>query len=352
METTDGPVAVITGVTGQDGSYLAEFLLNKGYSVHGLLRRTSNVPTERIEQLIENRKFRLHYCDVTDSQNVYEVLRNVEKLASHPPDEIYNLAAQSHVQVSFVMPHYTSQVDALGTLNLLNAIKEMGWSKTTRFYQASTSEMFGSSPPPQSETTPFHPRSPYAVAKLYAYWMTIQYREAHGMFAVNGILFNHESPRRGLNFVTRKVTRGVGQILRKEISCLFLGNLSSRRDWGHAKDYVRAMWLMLQQPKPHDLVIGTGISHSIRDLVVKAFRGINVEVVFEGEGVDEVGINKDTREVVVRVDRKYFRPTEVENLLADPRRAKKLLGWTPIYTFDSLIEEMVEHDCKQTRHTY
>jgi GDPmannose 4,6-dehydratase len=345
-------VAVITGVTGQDGSYLAEFLLEKGYHVHGLLRRTSNVPTERIELLVENRRFHLHYCDVSDSQNVHETLRTVEKISKHPPNEIYNLAAQSDVQVSFVMPHYTSQVDAMGTLNILNAIKEMGWIGVTKFYQASASEMFGSSPPPQSETTPFHPRSPYAVAKLYAYWMTVHYREAYGMFAVNGILFNHESPRRGLNFVTRKVTRGVGKILRKEKSCLFLGNLSSCRDWGHAKDYVQAMWLMLQQPKPRDLVIGTGIKHSIRDLVVKAFQCVKIDIVFEGAGEDEVGIDKKTRQVVVRVDKKYFRPTEVENFLADPSRAKKILGWKPTYTFDTLIEEMVEHDCKQSQHTY
>jgi GDPmannose 4,6-dehydratase len=345
-------VGIITGCTGQDGSYLSEFLLEKGYHVHGLLRRVSTIPTERIEHLISHPNFHLHYCDITDSQNVYETMRKIEKREGKPPDEIYNLAAQSHVGVSFTMPLYTANVDAIGALNILNVIKDLEWNKTTKFYQASTSELFGSTPPPQNEKTPFHPRSPYAVAKLYAYWITIHHREAYNIFAINGILFNHESPRRGLNFVTRKVTRAVGQILRGELDCLYLGNLNAIRDWGCAKDYVRAMWLMMQQKVPQDMVIGTGKAYSVRDLVVKAFQCVKIDIDFENSGVEEIGRDRKSGKVLVKVDPKYFRPTEVENLLADPTFAMTTLNWKPTYTFDMLIEEMVKSDLDRYNHKY
>jgi len=327
--------ALITGVTGQDGSYLAELLLEKGYHVHGLIRRSSNPPTARIDHLRNNPHFFLHYADLTDSISIYEVFRKF----STPIDEVYNLAAQSHVQISFQMPLYTSNVDGLGVLTLLDCIVNMCWARHTKFYQASTSELFGSSPPPQNEFTPFHPRSPYAVAKLYAYWMVKHYREAHDMFAVNGILFNHESPRRGLNFVTRKVTRAV--VLNQP---LVLGNLNAVRDWGHAKDYVEAMWLMLQQDAPHDLVIGTGITHSVRELVREAYGAVNRTIEFRGYGLDEVGYDKDTGEVCVTVDKKFFRLTEVENLQADPSLAREILKWSPKITFSEMIYEMVSKE--------
>lgn len=345
-------VAVISGVTGQDGSYLSEFLLAKGYHVHGLVRRCSHVPTERIEHILLDQNFHLHYCDLTDPQNIYEVLLKIERTEHRPPTEIYNLAAQSHVQVSFAMPMYTAQTDALGTLSFLNAIKELKWTECTKFYQASTSELFGSSPPPQNETTPFHPRSPYAVAKLYAYWITVNYREAYGLFAVNGILFNHESPKRNVSFVTRKITRAVGQIVRGESDCLRLGNLNAKRDWGHSKDYVRAMWMMLQQPTPRDMVIGTGESHTVREFVSKSFYYAGIDVEFTGSGVDEIGKDRKTGKVLVRVDPQYFRPSEVENLHSDPSLAKQLLGWNPEYSFDDLVKEMVKHDLIPSHHKY
>lgn len=344
-------VAFITGVSGQDGSTLTEFLLNKGYHVHGGIRRCSHVPTERIEHLMKEPNFYLHYFDLTDSVNIHETLTKLEKQEGCPPDEIYNLGAMSHVKISFELPYYTAQVDGVGTLNLLNSIKNLGWTKT-KFYQASTSELYGSTPPPQNEQSPFHPRSPYAVAKLFSYWTVVNYREAYGMFAVNGILFNHEGPRRGLSFVTRKVTRTVGKIIRGETDCLCLGNLNAKRDWGHAKDYVKAMWLMLQQEKPIDLVIGTGETHSIRDLVSKAFKCVNIDIVFEGEGLNEIGKDSKTGKILVKVDPNYFRPSEVEALHADPSLAKKTLNWKPEYTFDTLIEEMVAHDLNTETHKY
>jgi len=339
-------VAIITGVTGQDGSYLSEFLLEKNYIVHGLLRRCSHVPTERIEHLLGNPHFHLHYCDITDAQSVFSTFKAIGEV-----NEVYNLAAQSHVQVSYQLPHYTAMADGVGALNVLNAIRDLGWS-TTKFYQASTSELFGSSPPPQSETTPFHPRSPYAVAKMYAYWITVNYREAYGMFAVNGILFNHESPRRNITFVTRKVTRAVGEYVTKGTCNLVLGNLDAQRDWGHAKDYVEAMWLMLQQPSPLDLVIGTGETHSVRELVQTAFACAGIDVEFKGEGLEEVGIDKKNGKVVVQVDKRYFRPAEVENLQAAPQLAHQVLGWQPKYDFKSLVEDMVNHDLHKVQHIY
>lgn len=344
--------AAIFGITGQDGSYLADFLLSKNYIVHGMLRRCSHVPTERIEHLLKHSRFHLHYCDLTDPQNIYEVLLRINKSDNKPPDEIYNLAAQSHVQVSFAMPMYTAQVDALGQLSLLNAIKELQWTDQVKVYNAATSELFGSSPPPQNETTPFHPRSPYAVAKLYAYWITVNYREAYGLFAVNGILFNHESPKRNVSFVTRKITRAVGQIVRGESDCLRLGNLNAKRDWGHSKDYVRAMWMMLQQPTPRDMVIGTGESHTVREFVSKSFYYAGIDVEFSGSGVDEIGKDRKTGKVLVRVDPQYFRPSEVENLHSDPSLAKELLGWNPEYSFDDLVKEMVKHDLTPSHHKY
>ena len=345
-------VAIITGVTGQDGSYLSELLLDKGYKVHGLLRRCSHVPTERIEHLIGHENFRLHYADLADGQNILSVLQSIRKLEDQIPDEIYNLAAQSHVHVSFLMPAYTASTDGMGALHLLEAIRILEWTKVTRYYQASTSELFGSTPPPQSEKTPFHPRSPYAVAKLFAYWTTINYRESYGMFAVNGILFNHESPRRGVSFVTRKVTRAVGQIIRGELDCVKLGNLSSLRDWGHALDFVEAMWLMLQQEEPRDLVIGTGEAHSVRELVREAFSCVDIDVDFIGEGVDEVGVDRKTNRVLVKVSPEYFRPAEVENLQSNPKLAQTFLQWKAKYNFKQLIEEMVLHDLGEEAHVY
>lgn len=355
----DKKVALITGTTGQDGSYLAELLLEKGYEVHGLKRRSSLFNTERIDHIyedphVENHHFTLHYGDLTDTSNLTRILQQVQ------PDEVYNLGAQSHVAVSFESPEYTADVDGLGTLRLLEAIRLLGLEKKTRFYQASTSELYGLvQESPQKETTPFYPRSPYAVAKLYAYWITVNYREAYGMYACNGILFNHESSRRGETFVTRKITRGLANIAQGLEKCLFLGNMDALRDWGHAKDYVRMQWLMLQQDMPEDFVIATGEQYSVREFVDRAAKELGVTLRFEGEGVDEVAIVKSIEgndagalkpgDVVVRVDSRYFRPTEVETLLGDPSKAKEKLGWELEITFEEMIQEMVKHDLDQAK---
>lgn len=333
-------VAFITGITGQDGSYLAEFLLEMGYEVHGLLRRSSSFNTFRIDHIIN--KLKLHYGDVTDSGNIFTLIQQIK------PDEIYNLAAQSHVKVSFEMPSYTGQVDALGTLNILEAIRNNGLEKTIKFYQASTSELYGKVVEiPQSEETPFYPRSPYAVAKLYAYWIVKNYREAYGLYAVNGILFNHESPRRGLNFVTRKITNTIAKILNNQVDHIALGNLDAKRDWGHAKDYVKGMWLMLQEEDASDYVIATGETHSVREFVEEAFKNVNIAIRWEGSGIDEVGINTDNNKVLVRIDAKYYRPSEVDLLIGDPSKMVNRLGWNPQQTpFKQLVKEMVEEDIK------
>lgn len=348
-------VALITGVTGQDGSYLAEFLLNKGYEVHGIKRRASQFNTARIDHLyqdphVKNRRFILHYGDMTDSSSLVRVLQLVQ------PDELYNLAAQSHVAVSFEEPEYTANSDALGTLRLLEAIRILGLTKRTRFYQASTSELYGLvQEVPQKETTPFYPRSPYAVAKLYAYWITVNYREAYGVYACNGILFNHESPARGETFVTRKITRALARIRLGLQECLFLGNLDARRDWGHARDYVEMQWLMLQQDQPEDYVIATGQQFSVRDFVSVAASEIGIQLRWEGQGIDEIGIVRSVEgneatpspgTIVVRVDPRYFRPTEVETLLGDASKARTKLGWTPRTEFADLVREMVSEDMK------
>ncbi|HUJ16774.1 MAG TPA: GDP-mannose 4,6-dehydratase [Nitrospirota bacterium] len=339
--------ALITGITGQDGAYLAEFLLEKGYVVHGIKRRASLLNTDRIDHLYQDpheRKlnFVLHYGDLTDSTNLIRIIQEVQ------PDEIYNLAAQSHVKVSFETPEYTANSDALGTLRILEAIRILRLEKRTRFYQASTSELFGKvQEVPQKETTPFYPRSPYAAAKLYAYWITINYREAYDFFACNGILFNHESPLRGETFVTRKITRAVA---RKKLGLqdkVFLGSLDSRRDWGHAKDYVEAQWLMLQQDSPDDYVIATGEQHSVREFVEAAFHEIGTRVSWQGKGTGEKGYDDNTGEVLIEVDPRYFRPTEVETLLGDPSRAKEKLGWKPRVGFAELVSEMVREDIRQ-----
>ena len=326
-------VALITGITGQDGSYLAELLLEKGYEVHGMVRRSSLINTHRIDHIYE--QLHLHYGDMTDAINIMNVIKKVE------PDEIYNLGAQSHVKVSFETPEYTGQVDALGTLRILEAVRTLGMEKDVRIYQASTSELYGLvQETPQSETTPFYPRSPYGVAKLYGYWIIKNYREAYGMYACSGILFNHESPRRGETFVTRKITRGLSRISVGLQDCLYLGNLNAMRDWGHAKDYVEAMWLMLQQDEPEDFVIATGEQHSVREFCEKAapFFGLNFE--WMGEGLDEVGFHWGAKKPIIKVDPKYFRPAEVETLLGDPTKAKEKLGWEPKTSFDELIEDM------------
>jgi len=338
--------ALITGITGQDGAYLAEFLLGKGYEVHGIKRRASSFNTGRVDRLYRdphepNVRFFMHYGDLTDATNIIRIIQDVQ------PDEIYNLAAQSHVQVSFETPEYTANSDALGTLRLLEAIRILGLAAKTRFYQASTSELFGKVQEiPQRETTPFYPRSPYAAAKLYAYWITVNYREAYGLFACNGILFNHESPLRGETFITRKVTRAVARIKLGLQEVLYLGNLNSQRDWGFAGDYVKAMWLMLQQPAPDDYVIATGETHSVREFVERAFAEIGTRIVWQGEGVDEVGIDAATGIVRVRVDKRYFRPTEVDFLLGDATKAKEKLGWAPSMSFDKLVKTMVEEDLR------
>ncbi len=338
--------ALITGVTGQDGAYLAEFLLAKGYIVHGIKRRSSLFNTDRIDHLYRDPhelavKFRLHYGDLTDATNLIRIIQEVQ------PDEIYNLAAQSHVMVSFETPEYTANSDALGTLRILEAIRILGLEKKTRFYQASTSELFGKAQEtPQKETTPFYPRSPYAVAKLYSYWITVNYREAYNLFACNGILFNHESPVRGETFVTRKITRAVARIKLGLQQKLFLGNLDARRDWGHARDYVEAQWLILQQDEPEDFVIATGEQHSVRDFVEGAFQEVGIDLVWKDEGINEKGHDKETGKVLVEVDKRYFRPTEVETLLGDPSKAKKKLGWSAKVSFRELVSEMMREDLK------
>lgn len=342
---SEGKVALITGITGQDGSYLAEFLMEKGYQVHGIIRRASTFNTSRIQHLYSNPashkegRMKLHYGDMTDSSCLVKIISTVR------PTEIYNLAAQSHVKVSFDLSEYTAEVDAVGTLRLLDAVRTCGLDKTVRFYQASTSELYGKVQEiPQKETTPFYPRSPYAAAKLYAYWIVINYREAYNMFACNGILFNHESPRRGESFVTRKITRSVAKISLGLLDVLELGNLDSKRDWGHAKDYVEAMWLMLQQDEPEDFVIATGETHKVREFVEAAFAFIGKQIVWEGSGVNEVGKEADTGIVRVKVNPKYFRPTEVELLLGDPTKAKTKFGWEPKVTFKELVKDMMTAD--------
>jgi GDPmannose 4,6-dehydratase len=331
----DNKVALITGITGQDGSYLAELLLSKGYEVHGIIRRSSSMNTGRIDHIYNNPKLHLHYGDVTDSLSIMNVLKK------HNPSEIYNLAAQSHVKVSFETPEYTATVDALGTLKILESVRILNMDRTCKIYQASTSEMFGLvQETPQKETTPFYPRSPYGVAKLYAYWITKNYRESYDMFCCSGILFNHESPRRGFNFVTKKVVDGLEAISAGRQECLYMGNLNALRDWGHAKDYVKAMWLMLQQDKPEDFVIATGKQYSVKDFIEKCAPYFYLKIRWEGEGLNEVGINVNTGKVIIRVDPKYFRPAEVETLLGDPSKAKSVLGWEPEYTFDALVEDM------------
>jgi GDPmannose 4,6-dehydratase len=350
--------ALITGITGQDGSYLAEFLLAKGYHVHGIKRRSSSFNTERVDHLYQDPhekdvRFRMHYGDLTDSTNLIRIIQEIQ------PDEIYNLAAQSHVKVSFETPEYTANADGLGALRILEAVRLLKLEKKTRIYQASTSEMFGKvQEVPQNESTPFYPRSPYGVAKLFAHWITINYREAYNMYAVSGILFNHESPVRGETFVTRKITRGLAKIVLGMQDKIFLGNLDAKRDWGHAKDYVKAMWLMLQQPEPEDYVIATGITTSVREFTVLAFREAGIEMAFEGKGEKEKGIvsrvlNKDvnleTGTEVVAVDANYYRPTEVDLLIGDPTKAQTKLGWKPEYDLSSLIREMVQADIDHFR---
>ncbi len=336
--------ALITGITGQDGAYLAEFLLKKGYEVHGLKRRSSLFNTDRIDHLYQDphekkRKFFLHHGDLTDSTNLIRIIQTVQ------PTEIYNLAAQSHVAVSFETPEYTANADGIGTLRVLEAIRILGLEKKVRFYQASTSELYGQVvETPQTETTPFYPRSPYAVAKLYAYWITVNYREAYGIYGCNGILFNHESPIRGETFVTRKITRAMARIKLGLQSCLFLGNMDALRDWGHARDYVEVMWLMLQQKEPEDFVIATGEQHSVREFVTLAAKELGMEINWQGKGIEEKGYLPGQSEPIIAVDPRYFRPTEVETLLGDPTKAKSKLGWNPRITFQELVKEMVISD--------
>ena len=354
MEETNKKVALITGITGQDGSFLAEFLLEKGYEVHGIIRRSSSFNTGRIEHLYfnewvrdmkQNRTINLHYGDMTDSSSLIRIIREVK------PTEIYNLAAQSHVKVSFDVPEYTAETDAVGTLRLLEAVRILNREKVTRIYQASTSELYGKvQEVPQSETTPFYPRSPYGCAKLYGFWITKNYRESYGMYAVNGILFNHESERRGETFVTRKITLAVARIVNGLQDKLYLGNLNALRDWGYAKDYVECMWLILQQDEPDDFVIATGEYHSVREFTTLAFRRAGMELEWQGEGVNEKGIDKATGKVLVEVDPKYFRPCEVEQLLGNPTKAKEKLGWNPRKTsFEELINIMVDNDIKKVK---
>jgi GDPmannose 4,6-dehydratase len=352
-------VALITGITGQDGSYLAEFLLEKGYMVHGIKRRASSLNTQRVDHIyqdphIENAHFKLHYGDLSDTSNLIRIVQETQ------PDEIYNLGAQSHVAVSFESPEYTADVDAIGTLRLLEAIRILGLEKKTRFYQASTSELYGLVQEiPQKETTPFYPRSPYAAAKMYAYWITVNYREAYGMYACNGILFNHESPRRGETFVTRKITRGLANIAQGLESCIYMGNLDALRDWGHAKDYVRMQWMMLQQEVPDDFVIATGVQYSVRQFIEWSAKELGVTLKFEGKGVDETATITSivgdkapalkVGDVIVRIDPRYFRPTEVETLLGDPTKAKEKLGWVPEITVQEMCAEMVSSDLAQAK---
>ncbi len=352
-------IALITGVTGQDGSYLAEFLLDKDYIVHGIKRRASLFNTERVDHLyqdqhINHRNFILHYGDLTDSTNLIRIIQETQ------PDEIYNLGAQSHVAVSFEVPEYTADVDAIGPLRILEAIRILGLEKKTRFYQASTSELYGLVQEiPQKETTPFYPRSPYGVAKLYAYWITVNYREAYGIYACNGILFNHESERRGETFVTRKITRGLAHIAMGIEDCLYMGNMDALRDWGHAKDYVRMQWMMLQQDKPEDFVIATGVQHSVREFIIRSAKQLGITLAFDGSGINEravvAAIAGDRApavkvgDVIVKIDPRYYRPAEVETLLGDPSNAMKKLGWTPEITLDEMIEEMVARDLDQAK---
>ena len=355
--------ALITGITGQDGSYLAELLLEKGYLVHGIKRRASSFNTQRVDHIyqdphIENANFRLHYGDLTDTSNLIRIIQETQ------PDEIYNLGAQSHVAVSFESPEYTADVDAMGTLRILEAIRILKLEKKTRFYQASTSELYGLvQETPQKETTPFYPRSPYAVAKMYAYWITVNYREAYGIYACNGILFNHESPRRGETFVTRKITRALANITQGLEECLFMGNIDALRDWGHAKDYVQMQWLMLQQDKPEDFVIATGVQYSVRQFIEKAAAALGMQLRWAGAGVDEIGywlnppvvnVGADPQSMtpdipIIRIDPRYFRPTEVETLLGDASRAKEKLGWVPLITLDEMVQEMVAADLAEAR---
>ena len=341
-------VAIITGVTGQDGAYLAELLLKKGYIVHGIKRRASLFNTDRIDHLyqdphVENKNFILHYGDLTDSTNLIRIIKQVQ------PDEIYNLAAMSHVAVSFDTPEYTANADGIGTLRILEAIRLLGLEKKTRFYQASTSELYGLVQEiPQKETTPFYPRSPYAVAKLYGYWITVNYREAYGMYACNGILFNHESPIRGETFVTRKITRALARIKLGLQDCLYLGNLDALRDWGHARDYVEMQWLMLQQDQADDFVIATGVQYSVRQFVDTAAKQLDIRITWTGNGVEEIGTDADGK-VIVKVDPRYFRPTEVETLLGDPTKAKEKLGWVPQTSFEELVSEMILEDFKSAK---
>ena len=359
-ETNTQPkVALITGITGQDGSYLAEFLLEKGYIVHGIKRRASSFNTQRVDHIyqdphVDNARFKLHYGDLSDTSNLIRIVQETQ------PDEIYNLGAQSHVAVSFESPEYTADVDGLGTLRLLEAIRILGLEEKTRFYQASTSELYGLvQETPQKETTPFYPRSPYAVAKLYAYWMVVNYREAYGMYACNGILFNHESPRRGETFVTRKITRGLANIAQGLEDCLYMGNLDSLRDWGHAKDYVRMQWLMLQQEKPEDFVIATGVQYSVRQFIEWSAAELGISLRFEGQGVDEsavvTGIQGENvpalklGQIIVKIDPRYFRPTEVETLLGDPTKARERLGWRPEISTNEMCREMVNTDLAEAK---
>ena len=350
MENKKRKIALISGVTGQDGSYLTEFLLGKGYIVHGIKRRASSFNTERIDHIYQDphergRRFILHYGDMTDATNLMKIIQKIQ------PDEIYNLAAMSHVQVSFEMPEYTANTDGLGALRLLEAIRILGLEKKTKFYQASTSELFSGKPgeAPQNERTPFYPRSPYGVAKLYAYWITVNYREAYNIFACNGILMNHESPRRGETFVTRKITMAATRISLGLQDKLYLGNLNAKRDWGHSKDSVEAMWLMLQQPEPDDYVIATGKQHSVREFCQLAFKELGIDLEWQGEGLNEKGIDKKTGKVIVGVDPRYFRPTEIESLLGDSRKAREKLGWRPKTSFQELIKEMVQSDLEEAK---
>jgi GDPmannose 4,6-dehydratase len=340
-------VALITGITGQDGSYLAEFLLEKGYTVHGIKRRASSFNTDRIDHIfqdphVDNARIKLHYGDLTDTSNLIRIIQETQ------PDEIYNLGAQSHVAVSFESPEYTADVDAMGTLRLLEAIRILGLEKKTRFYQASTSELYGLvQETPQKETTPFYPRSPYAVAKMYAYWICVNYREAYGIYACNGILFNHESPRRGETFVTRKITRGLANISQGLEDCLYMGNIDALRDWGHAKDYVRMQWMMLQQDQPEDFVIATGVQYTVRQFINWTAEALGMVLRWEGQGVNEMAYWND--KPIVRIDPRYFRPTEVETLLGDPTKAKEKLGWVPEITAQEMCKEMVLHDLEQAK---
>ena len=357
--TTNSKVALITGVTGQDGSYLAEFLIEKGYTVHGIKRRASSFNTQRVDHIyqdphVSSARFKLHYGDLSDSSNLTRIIQETQ------PDEIYNLGAQSHVAVSFESPEYTADVDAMGTLRILEAIRILGLEKKARFYQASTSELYGQvQETPQKETTPFYPRSPYAVAKLYAYWITVNYREAYGIYACNGILFNHESPRRGETFVTRKITRGLANISQGLEDCLYMGNIDALRDWGHAKDYVRMQWMMLQQDQPEDFVIATGVQYSVRQFIEWTATALGMQLRWEGSGVNEVAFwtNRHSREdgnpcppePIVRIDARYFRPTEVETLLGDPTKAKQKLGWVPEITAQQMCVEMLAHDLTKAK---